>query len=38
VTFRAPVDRMAACGLLAYACEQYGDMAAAGLPGDGPIG
>jgi acetamidase/formamidase len=38
VTFRAPVDRIEACGLLDYAHEQYGDVPAAGLPGDGPIG
>jgi hypothetical protein len=25
VTFRAPVERLEACGLLRYAAEQYGD-------------
>ena len=38
VTFRAPVDRSEACGLLASAHEPSGDVPAAGLPGDGPIG
>jgi hypothetical protein len=30
VTFRAPVDRLAACGLLRYAVEQYGPPSPAG--------
>src|SRR5919199_1428855 len=32
VTFRAPVDRLAACGLLRYAVEQYGPPLASGRP------
>jgi formamidase len=35
VTFRAPVDRLAACGLLRYAVEQYGPPLASGRPVDG---
>jgi acetamidase/formamidase len=32
VTFRAPVDHLAACGLLRYAVEQYGPPLASGRP------
>ncbi len=35
VTFRAPVDRLAACGLLGYAVEQYGATPEAGRPTPG---
>ena len=35
VTFRAPVDRLAACGLLGYAEEQYGPTPSAGRPTGG---
>ena len=37
VTFRAPVDRLAACGLLGYAVEQYGPTPSGGRP-VGPSG
>ena len=32
VTFRAPVERLRACGLLGYAVEQYGEVPGSGAP------